>query len=112
MTGVPLEEQPLNIKGLLGVGLDGKPDEKRITHGENFLLIGGTRQTHEHMVVTVLRFNEKVDKLGKTLEEVNTRELREIAREVHDESEHRTSHAFRRTPRDAQDRREGHDETR
>jgi hypothetical protein len=86
MTGAPLEEQPLNIKGLLGIGLDGKPDEKRITRRDNFFLFGGTRQTHERMVVTVLKFNEKVDKLGKKLEEVNTRELREIAREVQDET--------------------------
>jgi len=86
MTGLPLEEQPLNIKGLLGIGLDGKPDEKRITRGDNFLLFGGTKDTHERMVFTVLKLNEKVDKLGKKLDEVNTRELREIVREVHDET--------------------------
>lgn len=82
MTGMPPEEKPLNIKGLLGVGLDGRPGEKRITRGENFLLFGGSKETHEQMVATVLKLNEKVDELGKKLEQVNARELHEISRDL------------------------------
>jgi hypothetical protein len=85
MTGIPPEEQPLNIKGLLGIGLDGRADDKRITQGENFLLFGGSKKTHELMVETALKFNEKVDRRGKRLEDVNARELREISREVREE---------------------------
>jgi hypothetical protein len=85
MTGVPLEERPLKIKGLLGIGLDGERDEHRVTRGDSFLLYGGSRRTHERMVETALKFNEKVDGLGKKLADVNTRELREIARQVREE---------------------------
>ncbi|MGD2175529.1 MAG: hypothetical protein PVJ27_09005 [Candidatus Brocadiaceae bacterium] len=85
MTGMSKEEKPLNIRGLLGVGLDGKDDEIRITRGENFYLYGGTQETHERMVETTLKFNEKVEDRGKSLPEINARELSEIARELKEE---------------------------
>jgi hypothetical protein len=81
----PPEERPLNIRGLLGIGLDGGPKHKRVTRGDNFYLIGGSRQTHEHMVETALKFNEKVEERRKPLAEINARELTEIARELHEE---------------------------
>jgi hypothetical protein len=84
MTGMRADERPLNIAGLLGVGFDARPDEKRVTRGENFLLVGGSRETHGRMVETVLTFNELVDKRGKRLEEVNARDLGEIAEELRD----------------------------
>jgi hypothetical protein len=85
MTGAWSDEEPLNIKALLGVGLDGRPDQKRVTRGENFLLFGGSKKTHELMVTTTLRFNEKVDQRGKKLEEISARELVEIKRELREE---------------------------
>ncbi|KPK65965.1 MAG: hypothetical protein AMK73_01360 [Planctomycetes bacterium SM23_32] len=85
MTGGRSEETPLRIRGLLGIGLDGSPDEKRITRGENFCLFGGSKTTHERMTETALKFNEKVDERGKRLEEVNARELREITGELREE---------------------------
>ncbi len=92
MTGVPPEEErrvpedkPLGMGGLLGLGLDGKPDDLHITRGENFYLYGGSRRTHEHMRETVMRFNDKVDARGKKLGEVNARELKEITRELRKE---------------------------
>jgi hypothetical protein len=78
-------DAPLQIRGLLGVGLDGGPDEKRVTWGRNFFLAGGSKGTHEHMVEVALRFNEKVDERGKRLEEINSRELGEITRELREE---------------------------
>jgi len=92
MTGVPPEqgprrpeEKPLGMEGLLGLGLDGRPDDVHITRGENFYLYGGSKPTHEHMRETVLRFNDKVDARGKKLNEVNARELNEIAHELRKE---------------------------
>lgn len=82
MTGVSPEEKPLRIRGLLGIGLDGRPDEKRLTRGESFCLYGGSKETHEQMVATALRFNERVDKLGKKLPQINARDLREITRDL------------------------------
>lgn len=75
-------EKPLGIRGLLGVGLDARDGHERITHGKNFLLVGGSRETHERMQETALRFNECVDKRGKPLERITRTELREIASEL------------------------------
>jgi len=85
MTGLPAEERPLNIKALLGIGLDGEPGQTRITRGEDFFLYGGSKGTHQHMQETVLRFKDKVDRRGKTLAEINARELHEIGRELLEE---------------------------
>ena len=85
MTGVPPEERPLKIEGLLGVGLDGRPDDVHITRGPNFYLWGGSKRTHEQMRETVLRLTDKVDGRGKQLREINARALVEIAGEIRDE---------------------------
>jgi hypothetical protein len=79
------EEKPLGIKGLLGLGFDGEDGHLRISRGPNFFLYGGSKDTHERMQHVALKFNEKVGKRGKRLEEINTRELEEIVEEVHDE---------------------------
>ena len=34
---------------MLGVGLDNQDGQKRITKGENFVLVGGSEETHERM---------------------------------------------------------------
>ena len=86
MTGVRCEDRPLNIKTLFGLGVDGEPGETRITQGNNFFLYGGSKRTHEQMVETALKFNEKVGRRGKRLAEINARELGEIARELMDEA--------------------------
>jgi len=79
------QEKPLNIRGLLGVGLDGEPEHKRLTRGKNFVLFGGSRETHQRMTEAALKFNEKVDARGKSLPEINARELAEITQELQDE---------------------------
>ena len=79
------EDRPLNIQGLLGVGLDGRKGETYITRGENFYLYGGSKKTHERMQEIALRFNEKVDGRGKRLPEINARELGEISEEMRDD---------------------------
>ncbi len=86
MTGARSEDRPLNVRALLGLGIDGEPGESRITRGENFFLYGGSKDTHERMVDTVLRFNEKVGERGKHLPDLSARELNDIAREMMDES--------------------------
>lgn len=85
MTGMPSDDKPLNIRALLGIGLDGDPDQKRVTRGPNFYLFGGSKDTHEHMVETALKFNEKVDERGKALAQINTRELCEITQQLREE---------------------------
>ena len=76
------KEKPLGIKGLLGLGLDSADEHTRISRGPNFVLLGGSEQTHEKMQQIALRFNERVDERGKRLEDINGRELEEITEEI------------------------------
>ncbi len=86
MARTPPEERPLNIRGLLGVGLDGDSEHKRITRGPNFRLFGGSRETHERMLETALKFNDLLEGRGKPLREVSARELRDITAQLADET--------------------------
>lgn len=63
---------------LVGVGLDGD-GEKRVTKGREFLLVGGSKDTHERMTECAIKVNEELDRRGRTLGEVRSvEELREI----------------------------------
>lgn len=66
---------------LLGLGLDNKDKHKRLTKGENFILIGGSAETHDKMTEGAIKFNEKLQKNGKTLENIDQNEFKDIARE-------------------------------
>ncbi len=64
--------------GLLGVGLDNEDGHKRVTSGDNFVLVGGSAETHERMTETTLKTFEELKKRDRTLETVDPRELAEI----------------------------------
>jgi len=66
---------------MLGVGLD-SDGHKRVTHGENFLLAGGSKETHEEMTEKAIKINEKLNRRGKKLEDVSREEFSDIAHEV------------------------------
>ena len=66
---------------MLGIGLD-TDGHKRITKGENFALVGGTKETHEVMTETAMKINEKIASRGKRLEEVSNEEFDDIAHDV------------------------------
>lgn len=67
---------------LLGLGLDNKDGHARYTTGKNFVLVGGSEETHERMQETAIKINKKLDKRRKTLQEVSPQEFTEIAEEV------------------------------
>lgn len=67
--------------GLIGLGLDGTDGHTRITKGDNFRLVGGSRETHEQMQESCIKFNEKLDARGKSLEQLERAELHDLARE-------------------------------
>ncbi len=67
---------------LLGVAFDNTDDQTRLTRGRNFLLVGGSRETHAVMQETAVKINEQLDKRGKQLEDVPIGELREICHDV------------------------------
>ena len=66
---------------LLGVGLD-SDGHKRLTTGPNFVLAGGSEDTHAVMTEKVIKINEKLAAKGKQLEEVSREEFDDIAHSV------------------------------
>ncbi len=66
---------------MLGLGLD-SDGHKRLTTGPNFLLMGGSHETHEVMTEKVIKINEKLAAKGKQLEEVSREEFDDIAHSV------------------------------
>ena len=66
---------------MLGVGLD-SDGHKRVTRGDNFALVGGSKDTHEQMTEKAIKINEKLKARGKELHEVSGSEFDDIAHEV------------------------------
>ena len=64
---------------LVGLGLDGQDEHVRITNGDNFHLVGGSKETHERMQEHAIKFNEELSKRGKRLEEISGNEFQEIS---------------------------------
>ena len=67
---------------ILGLGLDNEDGHTRLTRGKNFVLYGGSEETHASMQETAIKVNEKLDRRGKRLEDVSPRELHDIFREL------------------------------
>ena len=74
-----MPEDTKNEALLLGLGLDNQDGHTRVTRGDQFFLVGGSRDTHEQMQEKAIRFNEELDKRGKRLGEVSVEELKDIA---------------------------------
>ena len=66
---------------LLGLGLD-SDGHKRVTKGPNFVLLGGSHETHEVMTEKAIKINEKLAAKGKQLEDVSGEEFDDIAQSV------------------------------
>lgn len=66
---------------MLGLGLDNEDGHTRVTKGENFCLLGGSEETHERMTETVIKVNEKLHSKGKRLEDVSSKEFKDILME-------------------------------
>ena len=78
------EKKDERIVGFVGVGLDNVDEHKRITRSEHFLLVGGSKDTHERMQDTAIRFSEKLRRRGKSLQETPVDEVLEIFHESRD----------------------------
>ena len=70
------------VLGLLGIGLDGTDGHKRITRTDDFLLVGGSHETHERMQETAIRFEEALEQRGGTLAEADVAEVMELLAEA------------------------------
>jgi len=67
---------------LLGLGLDSNDGHARYTKGKNFVLLGGSQDTHEQMQETAIKINEKLKDRNKELHQVSPQEFGDIADEV------------------------------
>ena len=75
-------KQPKEISAqLIGVGLDQTDGHKRITKAEQFAIVGGSQETHERMTETVVKTFETLDRRGKSLDQVDPQELRDIIKD-------------------------------
>ena len=73
---------PTKVGGIPGVGLDGEDGHKRITRTPEMVLLGGSAETHERMQETAIKFAEGLEKRGKVLGEVTTREALDLLKEA------------------------------
>jgi hypothetical protein len=72
------QDNPQEVLGFLGVGLDNQDGHRRVTQGEHFLLVGGSEETHERMQDTALKFDEALKRRGKTLKETSAEEALDL----------------------------------
>jgi hypothetical protein len=70
------------VAGLLGLAFDAHDGHKRITRGKNFLLAGGSEQTHGRMRETIVKVTEELDNRGLDLADVSVDELRDMLDEA------------------------------
>jgi len=76
-----IKKKPRRKAVMLGLGLD-SDGHKRLTTGPNFVLMGGSQETHEVMTEKAIKINEKLIAKGKQLEQVSHEEFDEIAHSV------------------------------
>ncbi len=77
------EKQGEKFAFLLGVGLDGKDGHYRQTKGDEFLLVGGSEETHRVMQDKAVALNEELARRGKRLKDVDgPDEMRDIAHDA------------------------------
>lgn len=66
-------------KGLLvGVRTDKGDGHTRVSRGEDFMAVGGTKDAHEHLRETVAEISQEAKRRGRDLGEVRKEEFREI----------------------------------
>lgn len=81
----PRKRKPkARVQGIVGVGLDNRDGETRITRTEEMVLLGGSQDTHERMQETAIRFSEGLEKAGKTLPQASVKQVLDILREAHE----------------------------
>lgn len=76
--------QPSSNEGpvLLGLAFDADDGHKRLTRSSDFVLAGGSEETHGMLRETVIRVTEKLDSRGKSLRNVSAEELRDTLGDV------------------------------
>jgi hypothetical protein len=68
---------------LVGMAFDAEDGHTRLTRGKNFVLCGGSEETHSVMQETATKINEHLDRRGQRLEDVSIAQLRDICESIH-----------------------------
>jgi hypothetical protein len=66
------------INGILGLGLDNEDGHKRITSGDQFLLVGGSDETHGRMTEMMMKTFEELKRRNKLLQHCEPKEIADI----------------------------------
>ena len=72
------------VAGVLGVGLDNEDGHQRITRADDFLLVGGSEETHERMQDVAIRVTESLESKGKRLQDASAEEVVDLIRRAAD----------------------------
>jgi hypothetical protein len=76
------EQDRPRVLGFLGIGVDNDDGHRRVTRSESFVLLGGSAETHERMQETAIRFEEGLERRGKTLAEAELAEVIDLLHEA------------------------------
>ena len=71
----------IEIAGFVGIGLDNDDGHKRVTTGDNFLVAGGSEETHARLTEVIIEVSEAVARRGNCVR--GCRELIALFREAH-----------------------------
>lgn len=77
-------EKKVEVVGILGVGFDNEDGHKRLTRAEDFIVLGGSEQTHEKMQDVAIQFNESLKERGKRLQDAEPQEVIDLLRRALD----------------------------
>lgn len=67
---------------LLGIAFDGDDGVKRLTRGDEFVLFGGSQDTHSVMQEAVIKVAERLKARGKRISDASAAELTDTFRDV------------------------------
>ncbi len=71
---------PRRLKAaIIGFGLDGRDSLRRLSTGDECVLVGGSAETHAEMLEIMLRLESELDRRNCRLGDVTPDELAEIA---------------------------------
>src|SRR4051812_8622149 len=76
------KKKDVELVGLIGLGLDNQDGHHRITHGEEFLLMGGSAETHERMQDVAIHVTESLETKGKRLQDAAAEEVIDLIRKA------------------------------
>jgi hypothetical protein len=74
----PARKRCPKINGILGLGLDNGDGHRRVTTGEQFVLLGGSDETHGRMTEMMMKTFEELKRRHKRLEQCAPHELADI----------------------------------